>query len=62
MKFASLEGGGFVLFHKKERAQGLVEYALLIVLIALVCVILIAVFGTQVAGLYSQIVANWPIS
>jgi pilus assembly protein Flp/PilA len=50
-----------MLFHKKERGQGMVEYALLIVLLAIVVVFMIEVMGTAVAGMYSSIVEAFPI-
>ncbi len=49
-----------MLFYKKERAQGMVEYALIILLIVIVCVALITVIGTAVSGMYSKIVVVWP--
>jgi pilus assembly protein Flp/PilA len=49
-----------MLFHKKERAQGMVEYALIIVLIALVVIFMVTVMGGAVSSLYSTIRANWP--
>jgi len=50
-----------MLYHKKERGQGMVEYALLIVLLALVVVVLIAVMGTSVSNMYSNIVVAFPM-
>jgi pilus assembly protein Flp/PilA len=50
-----------MLFHKKERGQGMVEYALLIVLLAIVVVFMIDVMGTAVASMYSKIVVAFPI-
>jgi pilus assembly protein Flp/PilA len=44
----------------QEGGQSMVEYALIIVLIALVVVALIAVFGEQVSNLYSTITTQWP--
>jgi pilus assembly protein Flp/PilA len=44
----------------REGGQGMVEYALIIVLIALVVVALIAVFGDRVSQLYSVITTQWP--
>lgn len=49
-----------MLFYKRERAQGMVEYALLILLLVIVCVALITVIGTDVSGMYSKIIENWP--
>lgn len=50
-----------MLFTKKERGQGMVEYALLIVLLAIVVVFMIAVMGTAVSNMYSRIAAAWPV-
>ncbi|NJD59560.1 MAG: pilus assembly protein [Anaerolineales bacterium] len=50
-----------MLFYKKERGQGMVEYALLIVLIALVVVTLIAVMGTAVSKMYQDITTAFPL-
>jgi pilus assembly protein Flp/PilA len=44
-----------MLFNKKERGQGMVEYALLIVLLALVVIFMIEVMGTAVSNMYTQI-------
>ncbi len=42
-----------------ERGQGLIEYGLLLALIAVVVIFILAVFGsTAVTFLYSNIVAN----
>ena len=49
-----------MLYHKKERGQGMVEYALLIVLLALVVIIMIVVMGTAVSRMYSNIVVGFP--
>jgi pilus assembly protein Flp/PilA len=50
-----------MLFKPRERAQGMVEYALLICLLVLVCIVLIAIMGTAVSGMYSKITGAWPI-
>jgi pilus assembly protein Flp/PilA len=50
-----------MLFHRKERGQGMVEYALLIVLLAIVVVVLIAAMGTAVSNMYSHIVVAFPM-
>jgi len=42
-------------FYKKERGQGMVEYALLIVLLALVVIFMITVMGTAVSNMYTSI-------
>jgi pilus assembly protein Flp/PilA len=47
-------------FAPQERGQGMVEYALIIVLVAIVLIILITVMGSQVSILYSKINAGFP--
>jgi pilus assembly protein Flp/PilA len=51
----------FMLYHKKERGQGMVEYALLIVLLAIVVVFMIDLMGTAVSNMYSSIVGAFPV-
>ena len=50
-----------MVFNRKERGQGMVEYALLIVLLAIVVVIMIQVMGTAVSDMYSRITAAFPV-
>jgi Flp pilus assembly pilin Flp len=50
------KGGGRMLFHRNDRGQGMVEYALLIVLLAVVVVFMIEVMGGVVQGMYDSIV------
>jgi pilus assembly protein Flp/PilA len=45
-----------MLFYRRERGQGMVEYALLIVLLAIVVIFMIDVMGGVVQGMYSSIV------
>ncbi len=52
------KGGGRMLFRKKERGQGLVEYSLLILLIALVVIVALTVFGEEISSTFSKIVNN----
>ena len=39
----------------RERGQGLVEYALLLMLIAMIVLVVLVVFGGQVANIFSHI-------
>lgn len=41
--------------HEDERGQGLVEYAFILVLVAMVCIVLVTVLGHQTTNLYSNI-------
>jgi pilus assembly protein Flp/PilA len=38
-----------------EKGQGLVEYALILVLVAMVCIIILAVLGPALSGVYCNI-------
>jgi pilus assembly protein Flp/PilA len=44
----------------QERGQNLVEYALILLLVALVLILIVTLFGDQVSALYSKIVESWP--
>jgi pilus assembly protein Flp/PilA len=44
-----------MLFSPKEKGQGLVEYALILVLIAIVVLIIMGLLGNQVSTIFSQI-------
>jgi pilus assembly protein Flp/PilA len=47
------------MFHSRPKGQGLVEYALLIALVALLVIIILALFGSAVGNMFSNIVANF---
>lgn len=49
-----------MLFLPREEGQGLVEYALIILFIAIVVVAALLVFGPSVGNLYSSIVSEIP--
>jgi pilus assembly protein Flp/PilA len=44
-----------MLFAAKEKGQGLVEYALILVLIAIVVIVILGLLGTRVNNIFSQI-------
>ena len=44
-----------MLFSPKEKGQGLVEYALIIVLIAIVVIVILALLCTRVTNVFSRI-------
>jgi pilus assembly protein Flp/PilA len=44
-----------MLFSPMEKGQGMVEYALIIVLIAIVVIVVLTVLGTQISTVFSQI-------
>ncbi len=50
-----------MLYGPYEKGQGLVEYALIIVLVVLVVIIILALVGTRIAlNLYSKIASAIP--
>ena len=52
-----------MLYLPREEGQGLVEYALILVLIAIVVIIILGFLGGQVSGIFSDIgaaLANRP--
>ena len=44
-----------MLYLPREEGQGLVEYALILVLIAIVVIVILGVLGTQVSTIFSDI-------
>ena len=46
---------------RDDAGQDLLEYALLVALIALVCVAAVMATGTSVQGVFNQIVAAFPV-
>ena len=43
-----------------ESGQGLVEYALILVLVSIVLVVVLSLFGNGIADAYSNIISNIP--
>lgn len=42
---------------RKENGQGLVEYALILVLVAIVVIVVLSILGPQIGNVFSQITA-----
>ena len=47
-----------MLFAPKEKGQGLVEYALILVLVAVVVIAILALLGPAIANIFQNIVNN----
>jgi pilus assembly protein Flp/PilA len=45
-----------MLFAPKEKGQGLVEYALILVLVAIVVIVILAVLGPAIGAVFSNII------
>ncbi|HDD61803.1 MAG: pilus assembly protein [Chloroflexota bacterium] len=44
----------------KDAGQGLVEYSLILLFIALAIILILSIFGTELADVYSNIIENIP--
>ncbi len=44
-----------MLFAPKEKGQGLVEYALILVLVAVVVIVILAILGPTIGAIFSRI-------
>ena len=44
-----------MLFAPKEKGQGLVEYALILVLVAVVVIVILAILGPAIGGVFSSV-------
>ena len=47
-----------MLYAPKEKGQGLVEYALILVLVAIVVIAVLAILGPAIGNVFSTIVAS----
>jgi pilus assembly protein Flp/PilA len=47
-----------MLFAPKEKGQGLVEYALILVLVAVVVIVILSLLGPAIGNIFSNIVGN----
>ncbi len=45
-------------FKRKEKGQGMVEYALIVVLISVVVIVVLSLIGTQISTAFSQIAST----
>ena len=43
-----------------DTGQGLVEYSLILLLIALVMIVILSIFGSELSDVYSNIIDNLP--
>ena len=43
------------MYLPREQGQGLVEYALILVLVAIVVIVILALLGPQIANIFSQV-------
>lgn len=50
--------GKIMLFNKKSKGQGMVEYALIIILVAVVLIVVLSLIGTEVSNVFSKIISG----
>ena len=53
-----MKGDEDMLFTPREEGQGLVEYALILVLVAIVVIVILAILGPTIGNIFSNIVTN----
>jgi pilus assembly protein Flp/PilA len=53
-----INGGIIMLYLPREEGQGLVEYALILVLVALVVIIVLMILGPAIGNIFSNVVAK----
>lgn len=51
-----------MIYTPHQQGQGLAEYAIILMLIAIVLIAIVAIFGEQVSSLFSEVVAQWPVT
>lgn len=61
MKWSVSEKGAEMIYAPREQGQGLAEYAIIIMLIAIVVIAIVAIFGSQVSSMFSEVVSAVPI-
>lgn len=49
-----------MLFLDRQEGQGLVEYALILLLVALVVIAILTVLGPQIGNVFSRVVEGFP--
>ncbi len=47
-----------MLYLPREEGQGLVEYALILVLISIVVIVVLTLLGTLISGVFSQVAST----
>jgi pilus assembly protein Flp/PilA len=48
-----------MLFFRGQEGQGMVEYALVLVLVAVVVIAILTLFGPAIGNMYSRITFGW---
>jgi pilus assembly protein Flp/PilA len=54
-----LSGEIIMMYNPREEGQGLVEYALILVLVAVVVIVILTLLGPAIGNIFSNIVSNF---
>jgi pilus assembly protein Flp/PilA len=46
------------MFKRQQKGQGLVEYALILVLVAIVIIVILSVLGPAIGNVFSMVITN----
>jgi pilus assembly protein Flp/PilA len=49
------------MHYSKEKGQGILEYALLLIFVAFVIIVVLVLLGPAIGNIYSNINSTWPI-
>jgi pilus assembly protein Flp/PilA len=49
-----------VIFHQYNKGQGLVEYALILVLVVVIAIVILALMGNNLSNFYKNVVDGIP--
>lgn len=55
-----LKGGAQMLIHAEEKGQGLVEYAIILVLVAVVVIAVLMIMGPTIGNTFSKVSNTLP--
>ena len=54
----TIQKGGAPMYLPREEGQGLVEYALILVLVAVVVIAILTLLGPQIANIFSKVTSG----
>ena len=53
-----MKGMAIMIFEQSRTAQGMVEYALIIMLVAMIVIIMLWIIGAPIANVFSNVISN----
>jgi pilus assembly protein Flp/PilA len=58
VKKSKTKGGENIMYMPREEGQGLVEYALILVLVAIVVIAILLILGPQIGNVFSKVTSG----